>query len=167
MFGIRYIVTESSSMTITMPDPATTPHLVHTEITINAPVAFIWDVLVDFESYDTWNPFTFDFNISRFAVGQGLDFRVRMSDNMQLTVKERFAVIDAPYAVAWTYAQATYFLDATRYQVLKPIDDQTTSYATWEQFSGILAPVLSLTLLGYVKRGFEDVAVALKRHVES
>jgi hypothetical protein len=154
-------------MTITMPDPATTRHLACTEITINAPVELIWGTLIDFKSYNEWNPFTYDMRVSRFETGQELSFSVRMSDRMTITVKERFAVIDPPYVVAWTYAQATRFLSATRYQVLTPVDDHTTTYTTWEQFSGLLAPILSLTVLGQVQRGFEAVSTALKQHAES
>jgi hypothetical protein len=154
------------AMTITMPDPDKTHHLAHTEIAINAPVEFIWRILIDFENYNEWNPFTYDMKLSRFEVGQQLNFSVRLSPRNQITVKERFAVIDPPYTVAWTYAQATRFLSATRYQVLTPADDDTTTYTTWEQFSGLLAPILSLTVLGRVQRGFETVSVALKQYAE-
>ncbi|MEL6310296.1 MAG: SRPBCC domain-containing protein [Chloroflexota bacterium] len=153
-------------MTITMPDPATTRHLAYAESIINAPPEAIWQALTHFPAYDEWNPFAYNVRMPECEVGKTFQFTVQMGNSAR-DFTERIHIVEPHHTLAWGFAHQSFLLRAIRYQILIPISDNKTRYQTWEQFGGLLAPVISLTVLESVHYGFEQVATALKNHVES
>lgn len=150
------------------PDPANLNWLTaYAEATIAAPRQVVWDVLTDFPAYDQWNPFTYNVVVETLAVGQLIRFTVRMSDHFRRVQIERFAQIEPPHLLAWGLRSPSPLLNPVRYQLLSETADGYTHYQTWEHFTGLAAPVLGVTVLGQVRRGFADVAAALKQRAES
>lgn len=144
------------------------PNTAYTECTIKAPVNVVWDALVDFANYDTWNTFTYDVNMPHFDVGEEFVFTVNLAKWMQRKQRERIQVIAPQQVLAWSYPHdQNPWLNATRYQVVVPLDETTTRYQTWETFTGLLVPVIRLTVFNMVQRGFEACARDLKRHCEN
>lgn len=139
----------------------------HSTIIINTPRQYIWDVLSDFENYDTWHPFTYAVDMPRFEVGQNFQFTVKLGQSERLQ-KELITIIEEPYVMAWRYPfKDNIWLSPTRYQVLTEIDASQTQYQTWEHFSGLTAPILKLFVLDDVQKGFDATAHALKNYCET
>lgn len=137
------------------------------EATIAAPRQKVWEVLTDFAAYDEWNPFTYDIHMPEFAPGEPFRFTVRMTDSYIRTQREILHLIEAPHFIAWGFPHPTIFLDPVRYQVLTETPEGYTRYQTWETFTGLLSPIVSLAVVGAVSRGFQDMADSLKQRVES
>lgn len=157
----------ASANGISIPEGATWK-TTYSDCLINAPQQFVWDVLTDFEGYDTWNSFTYDVQMPRFAVGEIFEFKVKLKENNIRQQQECITVIDAPHVVGWRYPfEENIWLAPIRYQVLTPISATQTRYQTWETFNGLLAPLLRLTVLGQVQRGFDACASDLKRYCEA
>lgn len=138
----------------------------YAEATIAAPREQVWAILTDFAAYDTWNPFTYAVEMPRFAVGEEFAFTTRMKSSERFQ-REIITVIDPPDCLAWAYARNSIFLSAVRYQQLTATANGGTHYQTWEQFNGLIAPLIGWTVLGAVQAGFDDVAAALKASAET
>lgn len=139
-----------------------------TECVINAPCQLVWDVLTDFGNYDVWNSFTYDVEKDHFAVGEEFTFKVNMAQWFQHTQRERIVRIEPPHTLAWSFPyDQNPWLNATRYQVIKPVDGNCTHYQTWETFTGILTPLLKISVFDMVQNGFEVCASNLKNHCET
>jgi len=152
----------------TPPDPHKIGWLTaYAETTIAAPRETVWNILTDFAAYNEWNPFTYDFEVSTFAVGEPVGFQVRMKPDWIRYQGEIFAHVQAPELLAWRIQNPNIFLKAVRYQYLTDTAEGHTRYQTWEYFSGILAPLLGVMVLKHVRLGFADVAAALKERAES
>lgn len=154
---------------ILTPDPQHVAwNTAYAESIISAPQQRIWEVLTDFPNYDTWNSFTYGVVMSDFAAGVEFEFTVNMARWFQRQQRERITHIEPPRLVAWGFPLGPNpWLNATRFQVLTPLDDGTVYYQTWETFTGLFAPFIRLTVFGMVQRGFEACARDLKAHCES
>lgn len=110
--------------------------------TIKAPLASVWSVLVDLEGYSEWNTFVPSMR-SSFQVGSLLTMRVQMRRRLQVTSVETITAIDSQRLLAWKTRSPGWLLRGERFQILTPLDRDTTHYWTQESFSGMLAPLLS------------------------
>jgi hypothetical protein len=139
---------------------------VQAEITIHAPLARVWSVLVDLERYSEWNTFVPSMR-SSFQVGQPLTMRVHMRKGLFVTSVETITIIEPYHLLAWKTRSPAWFLQGERFQEVTALDEQTTRYWTREAFSGMVAPVIK-TLFGHdLQRGFTAVANNLKARAES
>ena len=138
----------------------------YSTIIINTPRQHVWNVLTDFKAYDEWNPFTYNVQMQNFKVGKIFQFTVKLGRSERLQ-KELITRIQSPSLIAWRYPfKDNLWLNPTRYQVLTELDETRTQYQTWEHFSGLLAPILKLTVLSDVQAGFDITAEALKQYCE-
>lgn len=152
-----------------IPDPQRTAwNIAYAECVINAPAERVWDVLTDFAGYNAWNTFTYDVNMPRFAVGEEFAFTVNMASWFQREQRERLTRIEPPHILAWGYPyDQNPWLNATRYQVITAQSADVVTYQTWETFTGVLAPLIKLTVFGMVQRGFAQGASGLKTYCEA
>jgi hypothetical protein len=152
-----------------IPDPQQASwNTAYAECVIQAPQQLVWQALTDFAAYDTWNRFTYDVKMPRFAVGEEFSFTVHMARWFQREQRERLLRIDAPQTLVWGYPyDPNPWLNATRYQVVTAQGPNTTAYRTWETFTGVLVPLLKVTVFGMVQRGFDRCAHDLKAHCEA
>lgn len=135
-------------------------------VTIEAPVATVWQVLTDFDRYGEWNPFTAHVK-AELTVGARVDMRVTMGA-FRLKQTEIICALEPPRRLAWrTTIGARWLLHAVREQRLEVLDDATCRYATSDEFRGVLMPLVIMLSGGFVRRGFNAVAVALKRRAEA
>ena len=135
-------------------------------VTIEAPVETVWRVLTDFDRYGEWNPFTPHVK-AELTMGARVDMRVAMGA-LRLKQTEFICGIEPPTRLAWrTTIGARWLLHAVREQRLDVLGDATCRYATSDEFRGLLMPVVILLSGGFARRGFNAVAVALKRRAES
>lgn len=144
-----------------------------TTILIDAPLARVWEVVLDFSRYGAWNPFVIAVEDLHGPPAPGVPFalRVRWASGRTLVTRERFTSIEPP---AGDRARLAYRFDswahrlglvrAEREQLLQRLDDGRTRYDTSERFGGLLARLVPLSA---VQDGFERQARALKARAES
>lgn len=134
-------------------------------VTIEAPAETVWHVLTDFDSYGEWNPFTPSVE-AELEIGAQVDMRVSLGF-FRLAQTEIICVVEPPTLLAWrTVIGAPWLLSAVREQRLDALGGKSCRYATSDEFRGLLMPVVILLAGGFVRRGFNAVAGALKRRAE-
>ena len=135
-------------------------------VTIEAPVETVWRVLTDFDRYGEWNPFT-PYVKAELAMGAPVDMRVAMGA-FRLKQTEIICALEPPRRLAWrTTIGAHWLLHAVREQRLEALGEAACRYATTDEFRGVLMPLVMLPSGGFVRRGFNAVAWALKRRAET
>lgn len=134
-------------------------------VEIEAPIERVWEMLVDVDRYGDWNPFTTRVE-TNFEVGSPVDLYVTMGP-LKLKQPERIEAVERPHLLVWsTKIGARFLLSARREQRLRPLAESRCSYLTTDVFTGLLTPLVMLLFGRLVRRGFNDMAWALKRHAE-
>ncbi|WP_183093057.1 SRPBCC domain-containing protein [Nocardioides stalactiti] len=145
-------------------------------VTIDAPLADVWGVMLDTQAYGEWNPFLFRVETPQpAAVGNPIVLTVRWANGKETRSPEVITAIEPPATDAGgtTTALLSYvyaglpaklgLVRGTRHQRLTQSPGAPTTYDTWEEFSG---PLVALAGPGRVAEGFRRHAEALKRRTE-
>jgi Polyketide cyclase / dehydrase and lipid transport len=145
-------------------------------VEIDAPLALVWDVMLDTASYGAWNPFVVRADCpSPPKPGDPIVLHVRWASGKGARSPERIAIVDGPATDATGTTSATLAYDyvgwpskvglirGRRYQRLSQQVDGPTLYDTVEEFSG---PLVKLAGPGRVAEGFRRHAGALKERAE-
>ena len=135
-------------------------------IQINAPIDFVWDVLTEVEKYGEWNPFTPQVRTD-FKIGSPAHLLVRMGPT-KMKITESVCAFEEPRLIAWSKEfGARRLLFAMREQHLEPVNETSCWYHNTDRLTGMLAPLVFLCFGGYMRRGFSDVGLGLKRYAEA
>ncbi|KDF01448.1 polyketide cyclase [Mycolicibacterium aromaticivorans JS19b1 = JCM 16368] len=137
-------------------------------VDIDAPTDVVWRVLVDLERYPLWNPFCLsavstlrmgapvEMLLADYARGEGT---FTNTEYVCAIVPERLlswelvATEESPYA-------------ARRDQVIEAVDANRCRYYSTDAFLGDHAHEIMNETGGWVKRAFDDTALALKQRSE-
>ena len=136
-------------------------------VEIDAPQAFVWEVLVDYARYPEWNPYTVRVD-TRLVIGADVVLHLPHPDRLgqTMTTTEVMRVIDAPHHLQYDTADSLPGIFAVRDQWVEQLSPDRCSYRTTDVFSGEHAQV-AFDLQGqWVKDGFDAVALALKERAE-
>ena len=145
-------------------------------IEIHAPLAEVWQVMLDTGQYAAWNPFVVRVETtSPPAVGTPLVLHVRWAGGSTSRSPERISTLEPPTTYdGVTTALLSYVYEGlparlglvrgVRHQRLSQPDGGPTTYATVEEFSG---PLVALAGPGRVADGFRRHAEALKARAEA
>ena len=146
-------------------------------VEIDAPLAVVWQVMLDTETYGEWNPFVVRAETAQPpAVDNAIVLHVRWANGRGTRSPEVITAIAPPATSAdgTTTALLSYeyaglpaklgLVRGTRHQRLTQLPGGRTSYDTVEEFSG---PLVRLAGPGRVTEGFRRHAEALKRRAES
>ena len=133
---------------------------------ITAPLADVWDALVDFDHYDRWNPFTPRVE-TNFATGSPVTLHIDMPGRSKSVRVEWINLVEPRQTICWGMQLGhASILCANRWQMLRDLGDGHTEYLTTDYFSGLAAPLV-MALYGEPTRlGFQSVADGLKKYVE-
>ena len=135
-------------------------------IQINAPIDFVWDVLTEVEKYGEWNPFTPQVRTD-FKIGSPAHLLVRMGPT-KMKITESVCAFEEPRLIAWSKEfGARRLLFAMREQHLEPVNETSCRYHNTDRLTGVLAALVFLCFGGYMRRGFSDVGLGLKRYAEA
>jgi hypothetical protein len=147
-------------------DPETLVRSITVEI--DAPSDVVWGVLVDLDRYPLWNPFCVsavstletgapvDMVLTDYARGEGTFTNTEFVCAVvpeRLLSWELVATPESPYA-------------ARRDQVIERVDANLCRYYSTDAFLGDHAHEIMAATGSWVKRAFDDTALALKRRSE-
>ncbi len=146
-------------------------------VVIEAPIALVWEVMVDTERYGEWNPFVVRIEARRhrpIELGDPIVLHVHWHTGGHTTSRERVTRLEGPEQHDGRRAVLEYqyrgafsgpgLVRGRRVQELARIDEDVTSYSTSEHLVGALAWAAPI---GRVRDGFQRHASALKARAES
>lgn len=134
---------------------------------IDAPVARVWEVLVDVARYPEWNPFTIRVETD-FELGSPVDMQVDLFGRGRTMHQVEYVTSFVEgRRVSWgVNVGPSWFITADRWQELTDLGDGRTRYETVDEFTGIGVGFMLLLMRRHMARGFADVAAALKARCE-
>ena len=133
---------------------------------IEAPAERVWDILVDFERYGEWNPFTTRVE-ANLEIGSPVMLHVRLGW-LNRKQPERIETVEPPHLLAWgTTMGHPVLLSALREQRLETLSETRCRYLTTDATSGLLTPLVALLFGRLIRQGFNDMAAALKARAET
>ncbi len=139
---------------------------IRTVIDIDAPPQDVWDVLMDFAKYGEWNPFVRSLDGAP-TVGEQLVVMLGASGKKPMKVSPIVQEHDAPTRFAWLGSMGFKGVFDGRHQFDLAATETGTRFHHYEEFSGILAPLVIAAIRKSTTRGFEEMNQALKLRVES
>lgn len=136
-------------------------------VDIDAPAAFVWDVLVDYARYPEWNPYTVRVDA---VLEVGADVVLHLPDpaapGQTFTTLEHMRIIDPPHQLRYDTGDSFPGMLAVRDQWLLALGPERCSYRTEDAFSGEHAQAIYDMQAEWVTAGFDSVAEALKTRAE-
>ncbi len=133
-----------------------------TTIEIQAPAARVWSVLTDVANWTQWNSTVTQVD-GYVAVGQKVTVRTKASPGQAFPV--RVSVLEAPTRMTWTGGMPLGLFRGVRTFTLREHDGVTT-FDMREEFSGLMAPLLTRSIPN-LQPVFDEFAACLKRVVEA
>jgi hypothetical protein len=140
-------------------------------VEIDAPAAFVWDVLVDFPRYPEWNPYTIAAE-SSLEIGDRIDLTLPNPDGPvggtggTILNREFIRVVDAPHHLRYDTGEEYPGLLGMRDQYITELGPDRCTYYTTDILRGELADLVMETNGDWIKAGFDAVADALKVRAE-
>lgn len=135
-------------------------------VEIDAPVQRVWDILVDFERYGEWNPFTTRVE-AELTIGSPVLLHVALGP-LERKQPERIEILEPPHLLAWgTTMGHPLLLSALREQRLEALSETRCRYLTTDATSGLLTPLVALLFGRLIRQGFNRMAAALKTRAET
>ena len=145
--------------------------LVRSEIEINAPAQKIWNIIIDFEHYPEWNTFTPRLGVKRIVVGEEFTLDCQMTEKQLLKDEHEAFLVYEPekYKISWgtSRTRGRPGIKSFRWQICEPLDDRRTHFINYEEFHGVLAPVVNLLYSKKLQRAYDRYCQALKKRAES
>lgn len=134
---------------------------IRAEVEIEAPPEAVWDVLMDFQSYPSWNPFIRWVN-GRPEVGEKLRARLEPPEGRGMTFRPTVTTLKPVAAFGWLGRLGVpgVFDGAHRFE-LEPLDGGRTRFVQFERFDGIFAGLLKRSIHDRTLAGFEAMNRAL------
>ncbi len=145
--------------------------LVRSEIEINAPAQKIWNIIIDFEHYPEWNTFTPRLGVKRIVVGEEFTLDCQMTEKQLLKDEHEAFLVYEPekYKISWgtSRTRGRPGIKSFRWQICEPLDDRRTHFINYEEFHGVLTPVVNLLYSKKLQRAYDRYCQALKKRAES
>jgi uncharacterized protein YndB with AHSA1/START domain len=136
-------------------------------VEIDAPAAFVWDVLVDYRRYPEWNPYTIAVETT-LGIGERIDLTLPNPDGSDGTFvnREFIRVVDPPHHLRYDTGDEMEGIFAIRDQYIAELGPDRCAYYTTDTLSGEHAALVMELNGDWVKAGFDSVAYALKARAE-
>ncbi|AOA59432.1 SRPBCC domain-containing protein [Acinetobacter larvae] len=142
-------------------------HQLNTEIAINAPVQCVWQLLMDFQNYNQWNPFIRQIEGDPWVNGN-LRVTIQHTVHRQTSFKAKVLSCRENQELSW---QGKFLFrglfDGLHQFKLEAIADNATIFKQSEQFSGLLVKYFIEELEGITEQNFARMNLALKDKAEA
>ncbi|ROR98964.1 uncharacterized protein YndB with AHSA1/START domain [Sinobacterium caligoides] len=137
------------------------------QVTINAPVSLVWQILIDFDNYQRWNPFCPQLINKSLAIGEAVDMQVELGHGLQQQV-EYIENIEKEREISWSMTQQDKsVLYARRTQSLSAITSNSCDYLSVDYFEGALRDSILRQHGQAIEDGFNACAYGLKDYAEA
>lgn len=133
-----------------------------TTTTIRARPETIWAVLTDAARYPEWNS-TVSKVEGRIAAGEKVTVHATISPGRAFPLS--VSTFDAPRTMVWTGGMPLGLFKGERTFSLTPNGDGTTTFAMREAFTGLMAPLIGMSIPD-LQPAFDTFAADLKRKAE-
>jgi hypothetical protein len=139
---------------------------IETMIRIYAPAGKVWQILTDFDSYPSWNPFIKSMS-GELKEGQQLQVKISPPNEKEMSFSPILLRANPGREIRWSGKFLFKGLfDGEHYFGIEEIDENTTLFVHGEYFSGLLVGLMT-TMLEQTKLGFDSMNKALKKTCES
>ena len=133
---------------------------IETSVVICEPVAHVWRVLTDLDSYREWNPFITS-AAGDLRLGGALQLRIEPVGGRPMTFQPRVTVLERERSLEWLGRLGVPgIFDGRHSLTLTPMSDERTRLEHRETFSGLMIPY-SGPLLTQTRAGFDAMNHAL------
>ncbi len=137
-----------------------------TEIDIRARASRVWEVLMDFDAYPSWNPF-----IKKIAgntkVGSRLDVTLEAPGAKPMRFRPRVRTVKPSRELAWKgKLLMPGIFDGEHRFIIEPTGKNSVHFIQRERFSGILVPFAGTMINTKTRKGFVAMNKALARRAE-
>lgn len=137
----------------------------NTEIDIEAAPEIVWAILMDFAAYPEWNPFVVSI-AGESRLGARLETRLQLPGGRAMRFRPTITAFEPNRRFEWLGKLGMKGLFDGRHQYRIEPAGEGTKFTQSEQFTGILVPLLSRSLDGGTRYGFEAMNAALKERAE-
>ena len=139
---------------------------INTEIIIDAPIATVWDILMDVKNYPDWNPFI---HIKgQIAVRRPLENTIFLEGQKPQVFKPIVMEVLPQKILRWEgHLFIKGLFDGEHYFQLEAINANQTRLIHGENFKGLLAKMIFKMIGVATKAGFEKMNLALKQQCEA
>jgi hypothetical protein len=139
---------------------------ISTTIDIDSPPEDVWNVLMDFDAYEEWNPFIRSIKGAP-ASGEQLAVVLGASGKKPMKFSPIVQESEAPSHFGWLGSVGTKgIFDGYHHFELEPTHTGTR-FRQYEEFTGVAVLVLLPAIRKSTTRGFEEMNQALKARVEN
>ena len=142
-----------------------TSRTLRTEITINASPKIIWDILVDFEKFPSWNPFIKSITGTP-GVGQKLRVCVHPPHGSAMTFRPTILALQSKKHLVWKGKFLFPGLFDGEHRFILEEKNESTLFIQEELFSGLLVGIFPASLYQKTEAGFKVMNAALKTQAE-
>ncbi|KAJ7759758.1 hypothetical protein DFH07DRAFT_918876 [Mycena maculata] len=170
-----------SSTTKSIPTESEWPIFISTSAVINVPRDKVWDTLLDFDSYPTWNPY---FRASTLldhtdapvygraiAVGDHVAMKAHLPPTMDDSIKPRAITetvmhVEPGRAVVWGSHAPGWLFGAEHWYVLTEVGEGRTKFEIIKVFSGVGPWIVLVSLRAPIAAAIKAMAQAIKVRCE-
>jgi len=131
--------------------------------TINAAPEKIWALLTDGPNYPSWNPTVTQIE-GTIAAGERIKVHAKISPNRAFPVT--VSAFEGPRCMKWSDGMPLGLFKAERTFTLTPGEDGQTEFFMREVFSGLLSPLIGMTIPDLTE-AFQEFADGLKAAAEA
>jgi uncharacterized protein YndB with AHSA1/START domain len=138
------------------------------EVDIDAPASLVWEVLTDLARYPQWNPFCPRIE-STLKLGEPVHMHISVPGTSQTQpVNETLVACEPERLLSWEMRPTAENKDAARRdQYIEALGGDRCRYVTTDIFLGVNADEIMRNHGGWVKAGFDAMALALKARAEA
>lgn len=134
-------------------------------IDINASISEVWDILINFESWEKWNSFI-PMVQGEFKVGKKMSIKVVSPDMKEMFFKPKIYEIEQYKRISWGGSFLVFIYNGIHYFLLEYIDDNVTRFRQIEKFRGpiilLMEKMITKTAVGY-----QNMNKEFKQYVEN
>jgi hypothetical protein len=139
---------------------------VRSEIEINSYPESVWRILIDFATYDQWNPFIKKI-IGLPTEQSKIEIYIETPSGKNRKYSPRITKVEEGRELRW-FGKSSLpgFLNAEHIFTIEELQPERVRFIQREVFDGLLTRVFGKGLDTDIKQGFQDMNDALKRRAE-
>jgi hypothetical protein len=135
-------------------------------IEIEAPAAMVWEILIDFAAFPTWNPFIVEAQ-GRVQVGERVSLRMQPVIGSAMTLHPRVVELVEGRRLRWLGRLGLPGLfDADHLFIVEPSAVAESRFIQRERFTGALVPFVRRSLDRGTLPAFQAMNAAIKDRAE-